>query len=961
MDSNTGGDVGLIDVSAEDDSLICFGIGNQNDNDGDDDDDYFRLHEEAEAEAETIIKKPSGKCNLRKSLAWDSAFFTSAGVLEPEELSIINSGLNLPPIEEDIRKSADSSTSTLASDNVEDTAFTVFQDVRASIHRSTKPTTPAQSSTKMNSASRSKPIVACKRQTTIIQGFRRTKKEPETTKETEKTKRETGGNKKEAFHAQVTGRSGDLNTSSLRPPKIVGRHNSSLMSPTKRATLGASRVKTDTNTRKFAMGRKENVGGSKRPVIGDSNVTPRSTPSPRSSSSSSVSGTMLGSAASCSSLNRSGSTSSDSNEISPCNSSRKKTNCRNVNSALNIKPSLRISPIIKTEAHPSVHHLPVSKRSSSISPASSLDGWSSESSSSTSANQHLNNSIKVIKASSPRGELYSERGTFQPDMQKHHRNQLCVEQKKTGLPSPFSKVSMSGIGFLTRPAAIDTPRSAKPTGLRMPSPKFGYFDTEKAAEPTPTGFQFHPGVKSALPKQGAGVGNLHGFAVRAKAGKLQPARSMTGKNSINFDPLPRGAPHCVSSRKPTGESQELLKTSPCVSTTETTGQPLGFSNVSAKGTDPGAIEVIYPSIASIPQDGKMYGGSDLEVGELGSLLCGEDTGDHHSFLNGMDTTSEQASATEAIGECSNVSSELQKDRCRRVCVENYSKTEDVRESTNTEGDCININMNEGDGGQDSVVLDIGLSCEKVSATKMTKEHQGLTSEHNDLCNRTGSESPPRNEKLRQMTVTESNELSLKGDESCQGSLVNDIGILSGKLLHMSPIVGNTSKNQISYRSSADGHDINIASIEAGKTLLHDLGHLESNLHHFHDINEKENSFCFENQADGLGKHISFIDSMEELKDSSFLKFDGQTYSPGTKLSAINSREVLVHDQVGFPNVMLKAISHSRSTNSMEILARTPLAVKPSLCNETATSEFTSELTMEKVSTSSITDGGQKTD
>ncbi|GKE63034.1 hypothetical protein Tco_1513401, partial [Tanacetum coccineum] len=29
---------------------------------------------------------------LRKSLAWDSAFFTSAGVLDPEELSMINKG-----------------------------------------------------------------------------------------------------------------------------------------------------------------------------------------------------------------------------------------------------------------------------------------------------------------------------------------------------------------------------------------------------------------------------------------------------------------------------------------------------------------------------------------------------------------------------------------------------------------------------------------------------------------------------------------------------------------------------------------------------------------------------------------------------------------------------------------------------------------------------------------------------
>lgn len=35
------------------------------------------LHESTEPER----KKKSGRCNLRKSLAWDSAFFTSAGIL----------------------------------------------------------------------------------------------------------------------------------------------------------------------------------------------------------------------------------------------------------------------------------------------------------------------------------------------------------------------------------------------------------------------------------------------------------------------------------------------------------------------------------------------------------------------------------------------------------------------------------------------------------------------------------------------------------------------------------------------------------------------------------------------------------------------------------------------------------------------------------------------------------------
>ncbi|KAJ6778367.1 hypothetical protein OIU74_002210 [Salix koriyanagi] len=53
-------------------------------------------------EAERMKKKK--KYNLRKSIAWDSAFFTSAGVLEPEELSTMMGGGKhmLPGIDEDI-------------------------------------------------------------------------------------------------------------------------------------------------------------------------------------------------------------------------------------------------------------------------------------------------------------------------------------------------------------------------------------------------------------------------------------------------------------------------------------------------------------------------------------------------------------------------------------------------------------------------------------------------------------------------------------------------------------------------------------------------------------------------------------------------------------------------------------------------------------------------------------------
>ncbi|XP_074572005.1 uncharacterized protein LOC141828472 [Curcuma longa] len=85
----------------------------------------------------------SGKYNLRKSLAWDSAFFTSEGVLDHEELAIVNSTFkktevrSLPMILEDTRKSSES-TSTFDNDSwaLENVEADLFNNVKASIQKS---------------------------------------------------------------------------------------------------------------------------------------------------------------------------------------------------------------------------------------------------------------------------------------------------------------------------------------------------------------------------------------------------------------------------------------------------------------------------------------------------------------------------------------------------------------------------------------------------------------------------------------------------------------------------------------------------------------------------------------------------------------------------------------------------------------------------------------------------------
>ncbi|OEL34552.1 hypothetical protein BAE44_0004430 [Dichanthelium oligosanthes] len=104
------------------------------------------MEEQAAPERAESPKQRKAKTgvNLRKSLAWDSAFFTSEGVLDTEELAIVNStfrktqGSRLPGIIEDMRKSGESTTSTLESESwtMESLETELFDNVRASIQRS---------------------------------------------------------------------------------------------------------------------------------------------------------------------------------------------------------------------------------------------------------------------------------------------------------------------------------------------------------------------------------------------------------------------------------------------------------------------------------------------------------------------------------------------------------------------------------------------------------------------------------------------------------------------------------------------------------------------------------------------------------------------------------------------------------------------------------------------------------
>ncbi|KAE8684903.1 Detected protein of unknown function [Hibiscus syriacus] len=108
---------------------------------------------------ESMAASRIGEGIARRSLARDAAFFTSAGVLNPEELSLVNNGYRksetvthiLPGVEQEFWKSTESS-STLDSDySLSSLEIDLFDDMRACMQKSSKSSTLVNSSCKHQS------------------------------------------------------------------------------------------------------------------------------------------------------------------------------------------------------------------------------------------------------------------------------------------------------------------------------------------------------------------------------------------------------------------------------------------------------------------------------------------------------------------------------------------------------------------------------------------------------------------------------------------------------------------------------------------------------------------------------------------------------------------------------------------------------------------------------------------
>ncbi|CAJ2632669.1 unnamed protein product [Trifolium pratense] len=527
--------------------------------------------------SETKTKK-NPKCNLRKSLAWDNAFFTNAGVLDAEELSSIIEGVEkeeLPRIEEDVYKSCDS-VSTLGSDCLTLESVELegdfFEDVRASIQKSSHKSKLASAATRVSSTSRLPGLQTrdSSRKVSAVPGDKM--KVPPASRNPTAVMRGIGKstNKNNSTFTQI-------------PQPVAMRRESSISKlskvpakPSASSTISSKRVslsdKSEMDKAKLINGRVSSM--SKASVIGGSRGTvPKPTVLSKLNSGQLVS-TKTKSATSTSS----GVNLSDNIGKSPLNSGRKK-----VIAVTTKVPSSR--PPVRTPSgfasrnksesgNSSLSSLiSVNKLSSSVSPASSVSDWSSEASVSTSIPTHVCDSLRSSIDSTSSRKVLSYTNVDQGVNSQTPRSDMSLENREaqhTGIIS--QSVTTASV------AAVIPTALAKPSGLRLPSPKIGFFDGVKSSVRTPRGgAQPHSAVPHSLLKRGAGSPSEG--QNKAKLGKLQAVRSITPTQSKKPNNLQSQHPNHV------GESLDVaIKTSSAEHNVKTSSEMLNGANKNVEYT-----------------------------------------------------------------------------------------------------------------------------------------------------------------------------------------------------------------------------------------------------------------------------------------------------------------------------------------------------------------------------------------
>ncbi|CAB4301005.1 unnamed protein product [Prunus armeniaca] len=463
--------------------------------------------------------------NFRKSLAWDNAFFTSAGVLDSKELSIVNRGFRkckanqLPGIEEVWRSTESISTINSGCSSLASLEFELFEDNRSSVQKPTSSLKLKRGGGMQNiytskkpdasSGMRLKSMPASQRQSLNVHRPQRILKEASVSSQ-----------------KQVAAGCEKLNSSASRkPPKISSRVNESSTAAAKRACLGGNYAKM--GTAKAAPGQSMTL--SKKPCMGVScSVTDSFNPSPESLSSHSPTITHE-SGVYCSPYKGFWNASVDTTGKSPFNS-RRQVDPSLVNSAskgFTMGTPLRSTKTNKDELENSSHPSSLfftPKSSSHASPASSLDGCSSVSSS-TSVNQRYKNS-EVSLETLCRQVSFESDVSQASDVESHSHEKPCTghgNQKTRLLNQREAKMSV-GSGSVSSSVC----KHIKPSCLRVPSPKIGFFDEETSFVRSSGSMLCHSGVQSIVSRSATGKSNNNGAA--SQYGKLQTPRTLDGSH-----------------------------------------------------------------------------------------------------------------------------------------------------------------------------------------------------------------------------------------------------------------------------------------------------------------------------------------------------------------------------------------------------------------------------------------------
>ncbi|GMP59282.1 hypothetical protein CsSME_00022624 [Camellia sinensis var. sinensis] len=351
------------------------------------------------------------------------------------------------------------------------------------------------------------------------------------------------------FFDEDAEKNGEANSFPHKSPKILSRMNMASAGQKKKISLSADHVKMGNKVATLGSGKDFIL--SKKSGLGNSCST-SSTTSLESSSSVSA-------------------TTSSASSLKSSSNSRRKADSRKSRLAASgstSKTPLRCSlgdKIVLENPGLSTSSLSMSNHSSYESPASSIDGWSSESSST--AHQSSNCLEVNFHTSTSRGACLGNDATQALNFQSFPRDECFdgQESHQTRFPNLCLEVVRGTANDLAK-----STRNFKPSGLRMPSPRIGFFDEDKAMLSTVgRDFQFHFGAQSALP-------NISGVTNRKRPDKLQTTGILLENGDTKLGSVQNGVinPSLNAIRRYAAQNQELDKNSPKMSSTSATSRNL---------------------------------------------------------------------------------------------------------------------------------------------------------------------------------------------------------------------------------------------------------------------------------------------------------------------------------------------------------------------------------------------------